>query len=179
MRVKVRTVDSQVEALRELAKVARAATIDPLVVQTARQITADCPSRDAECELEAIFNAVKYGDPRVERLARGVRYVSDPRFADLFSTPRRLLEQCADGACAGDCDDHSALVCALTGALGFVTALRAWGPRERDELVHVYAIAGLPKNNPSRWVGLDTTSPDSFVGWEPPRGHVINALVSA
>lgn len=178
MRVTVETVGSQAEALKRLAEVSRRSVLTPRVIQIARTITSDCANRNDECELEAIFNAVKYGDARVEALARGLRYVADPRIADLYSTPDRMLDQCEQGACASDCDEHAALIAALAGAVGFTTALRAWGPAAGDELTHVYAIAGLPKNKPQRWVGLDTTVKNSYVGWEPPKGRVLNALVA-
>lgn len=174
MRLSVFGVETQREALQQLAELAQRATVHPLVRETAMQITAECPARDDSCELEAIFNAVKHGDPRVRPLRKGVRYVADPRWADHFTAPHRLLKQCARGACAGDCDDHAALIVALAGSLGFVMGLRVWGP-SHSNYVHVYAIAGVPKRDPREVLGLDTTVDDSTVGWEPPSGAVLTA----
>lgn len=174
MRLSVFGVDTQREALEQLAELAQRSTVHPLVREVAMQLTADCPSRDDACELQTIFDAVKHGDSRVRALKAGVRYVADPRWADHFTAPYRLLKQCARGACAGDCDDHAALIVALAGALGFKVGLRVWGPSDSN-YVHVYAVAGVPKRDPRQVVGLDTTVDESDVGWEPPSGSVLTA----
>lgn len=174
MRLSVFGVATQREALEQLAELAQRSTVHPLVRDTAIRLTSECQARDDECELQAIFEAVKHGDSRVAALKNGVRYVADPRWADHFTAPYRLLKQCATGACAGDCDDHAALITALAGSLGFKVGLRVWGPKA-DNYVHVYAVAGLPKRDPQHVVGLDTTVDSSTVGWEPPDGSVLTA----
>lgn len=174
MRLSVFGVATQQDALKQLAELTQRSTVHPLVRQIAMQITAGCQSRDDLCELQAIFDAVKHGDPRVRELRNGVRYVADPRWADFFTAPYRLLKQCAKGACAGDCDDHAALIAALAGSLGFVVGLRVWGPKP-NEFTHVYAVAGVPKRDPRQCVGLDSTVDESDVGWEPPQGEVLTA----
>jgi len=77
-----------------------------------------------------------------------------------------------------NCDDHSALICALLGSLGFLVGLRAWG-REKGEFTHVYAVVAMPKISPTHLIGLDTTVEESEPGWEPPKGHVLTALMDA
>lgn len=159
--------------------IAQRAAIHPDVVTIAKQITQDCDSRDDRCELLAIYEAVKNGDPRVAPLRSGVRYVRDPRFADYFTSPVDLLRQCVHGACAGDCDDHCMLIAALTAALGWKAGLRAYG--EEDGFSHVYAVVAFPKLPVRRgtklvWdsvMGLDTTVPKAKVGWEPPEANVL------
>lgn len=169
---------TQEDALRTLAKLTLRGTIDPLVRATAIAITQQCPSKDGDCEIEAIFNAVKYGDARIPALKNGVRYVSDPQWADHFTAPSRLLKMCRNGMCAEDCDGHAALIAALAGSIGFTVGLRAWGPRGTDEFQHVYAVAIVPKQAPKgRAVGLDSTVEESYVGWEPPLGRVLTAWI--
>lgn len=146
----------------------------PIVRKTALAIVSGCESRDDKCELEAIFNAVKNGDSRVSYLRGGFKYVADPRSTDYFTAPHRALEMCAEGACGGDCDDHAALVAALTYQLGFKSGLRAWGRYGKD-YSHVYAVVATPKRRPSEVLGMDTTVNDSYVGWEPPPGRVLTA----
>jgi len=151
----------------------------PAVVKAARQITADCESRNDMCELEAIYDAVKTGTDAVPGLRRGVRYVSDPRDTDFFTAPATLLELCAEGACQEDCDGHAALIAALCGALGFAVGLRAYG-ESKDNYEHVYAVVGLPKHflvTPSQIVGMDTTVKSAYVGWEPPEAAVETAWI--
>lgn len=176
--VRVFNAVSQVHALTALAELAtRAMEREPTIRRAALAITSDCQARDGDCELEAIFNAVKYGDSRVAGLGKGVRYVSDSLLADHFASPARILENCAGGACGGDCDDHAALVSALAGSIGFKVGLRAWGPFGHD-FEHVYAVAVPKGGSPVMGriaIGLDTTYPGSYVGWEPPNGRTMTA----
>lgn len=170
---------TQKQALQELARLVAQGMSDPLVVETARRIVSDCPARDDRCEVEAIYEAVKNGHPDVRGLERGLRYVSDPRSRDWFTGARRLLQMCARGACAEDCDGHAVLVAALLGAIGFQVGLEAWG-HECDEYEHVYAVVGIPKHRPpahgKQFTGLDTTE-DRHVGWKPPRGCYMVAIL--
>ncbi len=177
----LRDVSSQKQALALLAQVTRRATSNPIVVHIARQIVQDCPTRDDECELQAIYDAVKRGDKRIKALSKGVRYVSDPIDADYFLAPQKMIAACLDGACAGDCDEHAALSAALAGAVGFRTGLRAWGPKGRKNYEHVYSCAAAdkldPAENPREWLGLDTTVDYAGVGWDPPSGRWLTAIV--
>ncbi len=177
MPIRVINAKNQKQALIALAQL----TADGIIHNTdvrraALAITNDCPSRNDECELEAIFEAVKHGDSRVRGLEKGLRYVADPRMADYFTAPGRMLQLCGEGACGGDCDDHSVLVASLAGAVGFKVGLRVYG-KIGEDYSHVYAVAALPKRArmPRDVVGLDTTVPSSFVGWEPPPGRVMTA----
>jgi hypothetical protein len=179
----IKNVEDQRAALLELAQLTQPSIIHPTLVSAARKITNTCPSRDWKAELQAIYDAVKYGTVDVAGLERGMRYVSDPIVAtpkyaaDYFTSPKRMLAQCADGACAGDCDEHSALVAGLAAAIGFRAGLRAWG-RARGDYDHVYAVVMVPKDHPVEWWGLDTTVPEADVGWEPPYGYCLTATIS-
>lgn len=177
MRVSVLEVADQKAALQKLAELAEKSTVDPLVRNAALAITGDCDARDDECEIHAIFNAVKNGDDRVKGLEKGLRYMSDPRWADFFSSPSRMLRQLADGYNGGDCDDSTALIMALLGSLGFVTGARAWG-KKKGEYTHVYPIVAFPKLDPNDWIALDTTVEESYPGWEPPGGFTLTAAIT-
>lgn len=174
MRLSVFDSGTQRDALEQLVELARNGSIHPLVRRAALQITRDCNDRDDMCELEALLNAIKYGTPNVEALRDGLKYVADPRWADFFTAPNRLLKECEAGACAGDCDDHAALLAAMAASLGFCAGLEVWGP-DTTQFVHVYAIVGFPKRNPDSVMGLDSTVPDSTVGWRPPGGSRLMA----
>lgn len=169
MRSKQLDVSNQTASLKLIAGLITRGASDQLVRETALVLTNDCKGRDEDCELRAIFNAVKSGDPRVPGLSRGLRYVADPRDGDYFSGPRALLEMCRKGACGEDCDGHTALVASLCAAIGYRVGARAWRPAKTKDFVHVYAVVALPKRGPfTRAAGLDTTVPDSDIGWEPP-----------
>ena len=172
---KTSEVVNQEAALKALASLAQKATIDPLVRGTAIKIVSKCESRDDNCELHAIYNAVRNGDPDVAPLRNGFKYIADPRYSDYFMSPIDTLKACLKGVCGSDCDDHAALIVALAGSLGWQAGLRAWGPK--DELIHVYAVVCYPKRPPyQRAVGMDTTE-DVKPGWEPPQGRVITAWI--
>lgn len=175
--VRVFEVSDQKAALGELAKLIEKSTVDPIVRNAALAITHECDSRDDECEIRAIFDAVKTGTDQVRGLTKGLKYMSDPRWADFFTSPSRTLKQAsALGYAAGDCDDAAALICALLGSLGFVVGLRAWG-KTKGEFTHVYAVVAVPKIGPQELVALDTTVEESEPGWEPPKGHVLTAIL--
>lgn len=180
MKISVYEVADQRQALKELARLVEESTVDPIVRNAALAITHDVDSRDDEGEVQAVFQAVKHGTDEVRGLEKGLKYMSDPRWADFFTSPARLLKQMGyhQHLAAEDCDGHSALICALLGSLGFVTGLRAWG-REKGEFTHVYAVVAMPKIGPQQFVGLDTTVEESEVGWEPPKGHVLTAIMDA
>lgn len=180
-------VRGQDAALRILAQLTRSRFTNPTVRAAALAIRRDCNSRDDECEIEAIFNAIKpvdlggRGTQNVPGLDRGLPYVADPRVSeaiaghggvssDFFTAPDRILQMAKEGSPGEDCDGHSSLVAALLGAIGFKVGLRTWG--RGHEAGHVYAVVGVPKSRPARVLGLDTTVPESYVGWEPPDGRV-------
>lgn len=177
---------TQEKSLKLLGELTQRAAVDPTIRNTALRIlnSAGCNSREDGCELEAIFNAVKHGDPAVKPLHKGFKYVADPRFADYFASPVDVVNNCAKGACGGDCDEHSALIAALLASIGWKVGLRAYGLAGSGGFSHVYAVAAFPKkphqNGGTKltWdkvVGLDTTVPSSRVAWEPPRGNVLTA----
>lgn len=168
-------------ALYKMAGMVKRAFTDPTVIQAAKAITNLVADRDDLGEIEAVFTAVKSGTPAVPGLVNGVRYVSDPRDTDYYTAPAELLSQCSTGSCGGDCDDQSMLVAALLGALGFMVGLRAYAPDGvRGDYEHVYPVVCYPKEfdqTPQQVLGLDTTVPESYVGWEPPKAYVMTAWV--
>ena len=179
MKLSVFEVSSQQEALRRLAILAQKAVLEPEVRRAAVQIVSVCEAKNDLCELQAIFDAVKHGTDRVPGLESGVRYVADPNSADHFVAPKRLLALCREGACGEDCDSQTALVSALCGSIGFSVGLRAWGPARQSDFTHVYTVVKYPKRAPAKRVlGLDTTVPDSKVGWQPPQGRVLTAWIT-
>lgn len=167
------TVSDQRQALIQLRDVAQLGVIDPLVRERALLMVDVCQSRDDICDINAVFDAVKYGRPDVPGFERGFKYVADPNWADLFTSPRKIIEMLDRGINGGDCDDHAGLICALLGSIGFKTGLLAYGPPGSEGYTHVLAVVKLPKRPPSgpdkrAMAGLDTTVRESSVGWLPP-----------
>lgn len=161
----------------ELAKLTARSVTNTEIRKAVLAITNDLPARDDASELEAIFEAVKFGTPLVPGLEAGLRYVSDPIWSDYFTAPHRLIELCRAGSCGGDCDDHAALIGAMCGAIGYQVGMRAWGPEDSDSYSHVYCVVGYPKRSAKRAVALDTTVDESSVGWEPPGKNILTAWI--
>ena len=185
MKFTTKAIHNQDEALAAVARLMRAGSEDPRVRATALKIVRECEARDDECELRAIYEAVKNGDPSVEALAQGFPYRADPKTIDWFQGAARSLAMCEHGACGGDCDDHTILVGALAGSLGFTVGARAYAKTRSAPLSHVYAIAITPKRagRPglagAKVIGMDTTVPSATLGWQPPPGRYRDALANA
>lgn len=169
--------------MRLLADLAQEKSVDPLVRNTAVRIVTPVlvagahrsPTTDMR-ELEAIFEAVKYGNKDIQPFVSGLRYVADSRFADYFESPVDIINNCIRGACASDCDGHAGLIAAMLASIGWKVGLRAYGTPGSGGFSHVYPVVAFPKKPPVREVlGLDTTVPESSVGWEPPKGNVLTA----
>jgi hypothetical protein len=160
----------QKNALLQLRAVAQPDVAHPLVRERALQMVSICEARNDLCEVEAVFDAVKNGRPDVPGFERGVKYVADPNWADLFHAPHKIIEMLQQGINGFDCDDHTALVCALLGSIGFTTGMLAYGPPGSDEFIHVLAVVKLPKRLTGQvsMAGLDTTVDEATVGWLPP-----------
>lgn len=103
MKLSVFNVASQRTALEHIANLVEKSSVHPLVRETALTLVGSCEDRDDMCEIEAVFGAVKYGDSSVPALKNGLKYVADPRWADHFTAPSRLLEQLRRGVNGGDC----------------------------------------------------------------------------
>jgi hypothetical protein len=181
-------IANQNEALQTIAALIARGIEDPRVHATALKIVRDCAARDDECELSAIYEAVKNGDSAVKALSRGFPYRADPKTVDWFQGASRSLAMCESGACGGDCDDATILIASLAGTIGFTVGARAYGRGRAGAYSHVYPVAVVPKGAsaagvgafgavPPLAVGLDTTVPSAYVGWQPPPGHYKTAWV--
>jgi hypothetical protein len=183
-RVRVFDTNSQVKALKLLVELAQSSAIEERFRTAALQIVAPpvCDSRDDRCELEAIYEAVKFGTDRVAGMENGLKYVSDPRWADYFTKATKILKmlQLKNPANGEDCDGHAVFLMALCSAIGFRVGARAWGPDEDQdgEYEHVYCVVLVPKGAREdtakvRIIGMDTTVDEAYVGWQPDYGHVL------
>lgn len=173
---------AQAKALNKIAELIAKGASEPAIVRAARAITRSCDARDDQCELEAIYEAVKHGTDAVPGLERGLRYVADPRTMDYYVGAVASLRECAAGACAGDCDEHTILVGSLCAAIGFKVGARAWGPDPKKKAFeHVYCVVAGPRKRgpwgPNGVIGMDTSTPEAGVNWQPPKGAVLTMWI--
>jgi hypothetical protein len=113
---------------------------------------AGCPARDDMCEAKAIFDwvagHVRYtGDTGAHALSPG----GPVEPVDEFQSAARTVE-----FKGGDCDDHAVLNATLAVKNGFPAKFRITS-NTGDSWDHIYALVGVPKLDPTRWVALDTT----------------------
>lgn len=140
---------------------------DPKMRKIALKVTKNCPARDGECEAKAIYKFVKdnvryTGDIAMVKMGRN----GPVEGVDLFQSAFRTLE-----FGGGDCDDHSVAIATLLALNGISPKLRVTAPkRPGSSWAHIYALAGLSKNQPTRWVAMDTTLPNGKMGSEVPYG---------
>lgn len=148
MRLSLLDVGTQKEALIRLRDLAQKSLLHPLVRRTAMQIVADCEGRDDSCELEAIFRAVKFGDKSVEPLKKGFKYLADPSWYDYFTAPSRILSECMQGACGGDCFVQGTLVLRDDHSLVPIESLRIgdriWGEERWSTVLNTWDKGVLP-----------------------------------
>lgn len=145
---------------------------DPEMRRVALQVTKNCRARDGLCEARAIY----------EHTRKTIRYTGDiaphkhgrngaVEGIDVFQTAARTSQ-----FGGGDCDDHSIYNCTLALQNGLPCKYRVTSPTKKNEedYGHIYAMVGLPKNNPRRWVALDTTLPGQNFGREAPYGKALD-----
>lgn len=130
---------------------------DPEMRRLALRVTNHCDENDDACEMRAIYDFVKgnvrySGDIAPHKLWPGGPVDS----VDMYSSGKRTLQHKG-----GDCDDAAVLVSSLAVLNGITAKFRATSPYRRGDnnYTHVYAVLGTPKNDPEKWIPVDTTLP--------------------
>lgn len=158
----VHDVHSVDERLHYINRQVWASIRDPEIRSRALQLVSGCPEHGNEaeaCEIQRVFWFVK----------QNIQYRQDPYTYDLYATARRVLQ-----VGAGDCDCHCALTTGLLGTIGYIPGARVVSPD--GKAWHIYACVGAyPRLSPTVVIPLDTTQPQSYPGWEPPR-HLCNHM---
>lgn len=150
------SIDERVAILRD---VGHESIKDPAIRKLALQITRGCRSRDGVCEARAIYDwihkNIRYtGDIGPHHHGRNGPYEG----IDVFMTAARTVEFGGE-----DCDGHAVLACALGIENGFTCRYRITAPTNTpgaDDWSHIYAMLGMPKNDPKKWIPIDTTLPN-------------------
>lgn len=137
--------------------------VDPSVYEfTRKAVSKKCgdkwciEEKDNIGEAKAVFDAIR----------KNVRYTSDILGIDTYQHPKHTL-----GLKSGDCDDASGLVCATMLSLGIPCRLVVIKTKGSPDWSHIYAEAGFPRANPTRWIAMDASVPKPF-GWAAPSSMV-------
>jgi transglutaminase-like putative cysteine protease len=163
MNLQLKNVRTLKERVAHIQRLARKGKTDPKIYAWTRKVlTKKCgkdwctAEKDTKAEIKALYEAHR----------AHVRYTSDPRGVDTYVNPRHTLAMQA-----ADCDDFSALACASLESVGIKCKLKVIRTKDSPEPNHIYALAGVDKRRPSKFVGFDT-SIAKYAGWEPP-AHMI------
>lgn len=141
---------------RKIRALVEQAKRDPWVRERAAQVVAHVEQKDTRGEIAAVFDFVR------DR----VRYLRDPYSAqglELFTTPRRMLEDIDRGTASGDCDDHVILASALLESIGYRTRYRIGG-MPPDRYRHIWLEVDDPKTG---WIPLELTAKGEGLGFDP------------
>jgi transglutaminase-like putative cysteine protease len=121
----------------------------PVVRMLAEEVSRHLPSKDTVSEALAFYNLV------LDR----TRYMRDPRSVELVRAPWIVVEQIMAGGVPGlDCDDMTALLCALAAISGaecraVTVAFRNMFYKGRRQYSHVFAQVREPRTG--HWITLD------------------------
>lgn len=134
--------------LRLMREAIRAARVDPNIIQAAHSIVFLQPEKMALHEVTAIYEWVR----------DSVRYTGDVAGLETLAYPGITLQRRS-----GDCDDQTALLCALFEAIGYPTRL-VMAEYESGDWEHVYCqvFAG------GQWIDCDPIEREAGLGFAPP-----------
>jgi hypothetical protein len=184
----IRTLDDRIGHLRRLVDEGKR---DPRVYAFARRaLTEKCgpnwcvPEKNNSKEALALFTALRGQVPPqkaakdvatarsfFENLRKNVRYTSDIEGVDTYQKPSHTL-----ALRSADCDDYATLTCAGLGSIGIPCRFKVIRTKGARDWNHIYAQAGLPRQNPTRWISLDGSVNMPF-GWEAPKQMVAASRV--
>lgn len=129
---------------------------DPQIRQLALEIVDGVPNRDSVGEINAVYQWVK------SNIAfRG-------ELDETVQTPEVTIK-----FAAGDCDDHSVLVAALLGSIGYTWEFKTVAVNGQEDFTHVYAEIYdgngqvVTSYDPADWIAMDTTVDEAYPGWQP------------
>lgn len=75
-----------------------------------------------------------------------------------------------------NCDDYSSLTCAGLQSIGIPCRYKVIRTKGAKDWNHIYAQAGFPRQNPKRWISMDSSVNMPF-GWEAPPSMVAASRV--
>lgn len=135
------------DTLRHMRAAVNAAKVDPEIIAAAHSIIFLTPERDQHAEARALFEFVR----------DHVRYVPDVWGVETIAYPLLTLRKKT-----GDCDDQTALLCALLESVGFPTRFVMTGYSGPD-FEHVYCQALID----GQWIAMDPIDRSNAMGSQP------------
>ncbi len=163
------TQDEQ-KALGEILKLIKEGREDPRIYEISREVISQSGTTfgyDID-ELEALYQFVQ----------GRVRYVRDPYGRDTYQGAVDTLDKFK----TGDCEDLTILLASMVLTVGYPVAIKLVSVA--GELWdHIYSLAGVPPEEPEKWVAMNATLVHGRLGQEPEREYekmfkITNGLIS-
>lgn len=129
---------------------ARESKVNPVIIETARNLTQHLPQKDWVGQIKALHKFVR----------DNIRYLKDINNVETIQYPVRLLE-----TKSGDCDDKATLLASLLESIGHPARFAALGFRP-GVLEHVIVETLIGRGKNKKWLPLETTEP-VHAGWFP------------
>jgi len=151
--IPVRNLDEVIRIIkREIERGKKEPVVRELVAKILARKIGDrwvVPPKNYEAEVKALFEYVQ----------KNIRYTRDTYGIDTFQRALRTLQ-----LKIADCDDMAILLGSMLQAAGYPIALKVVDTTGGG-FSHIYLLAGVPPQNPTRWIPLDPTV-DRPAGWE-------------
>lgn len=158
------------KALGEILRLIKEGRDDPRIYEITREVISQSGTKfgyDID-ELEALYQFVQ----------GRVRYVRDPYGRDIYQGAVDTLDKHK----TGDCEDLTILLASMVLTVGYPVAIKLVSVA--GELWdHIYPLAGMPPEEPKKWVAMDATLSYGRLGQEPEREYekmfrITNGLAS-
>lgn len=144
----------EAKALSGIAQLIKEGREHPEIIEVTRQVILQSGVRfgDDVGELDAIYQFV---DGRV-------RYIRDPYQRDIYQSAIDTLNKFK----TGDCEDQTILMGSMALTVGYPLSIKL-ASVDGKIWDHIYPLAGLPPESPTRWVAMDATLENGRLGIEP------------
>lgn len=146
----------EARAISDIVSLIKQGRIDPEI----KRITGDV----------VLQSGVRFGDNvgelrAVYEFVQGrIRYIRDPYGKDVYQSALDTLEKFK----TGDCEDLTILIASMAQSIGYPIAIKL-ASIDGEIWDHIYPLAGLPPEAPTKWVAMDATLINGRLGLEPER----------
>ena len=145
-------VKTEKDRIQILANLIEEGSRSPKIRETALAIVKNCASRDYLCELKSIFKWLK----------ENIRFVGDIKDIDTYHTAERVLN-----LRQADCDDSLILGASLCASIGYPILIKIISQDKNEPFHHIYFLAGVSPDKPTKWYAMDPSRLGSRFGEEP------------
>jgi len=150
--------DAELKAINQIATLIKQGRDNKEIQDITRQVIVqeNIKFGDNIGELDAIYGFVQ----------GRVRYIRDPYGKDIYQSAGDTLFERK----TGDCEDLTILIAAMTMTIGYPIGFKLVSI-SGEIWDHIYPLAGIPPEGPTKWVAMDATISNGRLGAEPESTH--------